>query len=365
MGSNTLPASAEQPIPPRPADRLMGRDLDNGWTVVEKVSRAVGSTGGMFSVSYLVSRASRHGTQEAFLKALDFSKAAQSPSPVDALRAMTDAYTFERDLVLRCTDRGMKNVVRALDHGSVQTVPDSLNPFDTVPYLIFEIARDKDLRSMLVSAQTLELAWKFRALHGVCTGLQQLHSTSVAHQDLKPSNVMLFPSEEGHLAKVGDLGRSWISTRSIDHNNLVIAGDPQHAPPELLYGHVDPDQYIRRFAVDLYHLGSLMAYLFTGTPLTGLLLAKLPPAFHWTTWPNSYQNVLPYVRSAFDEAVESTRLSVPEVYRGETEALIRALSDPDPHVRGYSAGNSTRQRISLNRFVTRFDLLSRKIAISR
>ena len=54
-----------------------------------------------------------------------------------------------------------------------------------MPYIILELA-DGDVRHRLrkVDRQT---AWALRALHHTATGLMQLHSQRIAHQDLRPS----------------------------------------------------------------------------------------------------------------------------------------------------------------------------------
>ena len=51
------------------AHALLGRSLKNNWKVKEKIEPADGSTGGFFSVCYIVN----NGTEDAFLKALNFN----------------------------------------------------------------------------------------------------------------------------------------------------------------------------------------------------------------------------------------------------------------------------------------------------
>ena len=47
-------------------------------------------------------------------------------------------------------------------------------------------------------------------------------------------------------------------------DNLMIAGDRTYAPPEQLYSSRHPDFVVRRIGCDLYLLGNLAAFLFSG-----------------------------------------------------------------------------------------------------
>lgn len=178
---------------PSPAEQLLGLELSAGWAVIERAPISPGRTGGHFSQGYIVE--SRSG-QRAFLKALDFSKAMTEADPARALQPLIDAFNFERDVLNRC--KGLDRVVRALADGSVQVAD------YPVQYLIFELANG-DVRSQADLSKRFDLAWSLRALHHVATGLNQLHTNGIAHQDLKPSNVLVF---ENKVAKLADLGRA-------------------------------------------------------------------------------------------------------------------------------------------------------------
>src|SRR5690242_15185826 len=85
------------------ASALLGLTLSNGWRAVEHLPKSgAGMSGSVFSEGYIVEGP---GGQRAFLKALDFSTAfAQGPNFTNALAAMTNAYNYERDLLLKCRD---------------------------------------------------------------------------------------------------------------------------------------------------------------------------------------------------------------------------------------------------------------------
>jgi serine/threonine protein kinase len=58
-------------------------------------------------------------------------------------------------------------------------------------YLPFELATG-DLREQVDLSRRFDLAYRLRVLHNSAKGLSQLHNSHIAHQDLKPSNVVTF-----------------------------------------------------------------------------------------------------------------------------------------------------------------------------
>ena len=74
-------------------------------------------SGGAFSVQYKVTDT---GGKEAFMKALDYTWAHNQQDVPAALLAMTSAYTFERDLLLKCEGHNLTRVTTPLDHGDVK-----------------------------------------------------------------------------------------------------------------------------------------------------------------------------------------------------------------------------------------------------
>lgn len=289
------------------------------------------------------------------MKALDFSWALKAPDPAAALRSLTEAYIFERDILTVCKTRRMDRVVNAIADGKID-VDDSL--LGSVQYLIFESA-EADLRAQLSMMQRVDTAWKLRSLHHMATGLKQLHSSGIAHQDLKPSNVLVFA---GKTSKISDMGCASIRGGTAPRDNLSFAGDPAYAPPESLYGFMDPEWNQRRLGCDAYLLGSIVVFLFAGLSATGLLFSKLPENHRAPKWTGSYGEVLPYVRDAFGKAVETFRSQVEDgALRNELATIVTQLCEPDPDLRGYPLNRLTLPiTLSLERYVTRFDLLARR-----
>ncbi len=167
---------------------------------------------------------------------------------------MTNAYLFEKKVCEKCRDHSLKRVVHAIESSFVLIDPN--NPFTKVEYLIFELAEGGDIRAHLDAQQNFDIAFVLRTLHHVATGLEELHRANIAHQDLKPSNVLVFNNSAG--SKIADFGRAWAKDFRSPFDELPVAGQTGYAPPELLYGDVASQVSVRRFGCDAYHLGSLV-----------------------------------------------------------------------------------------------------------
>jgi len=332
---------------------LTGLILPGGWRVLAPLALPPAPPGGITSQGYLVE--SVDGVR-AFLKALDYSAAfARQELTPRTLQAMTSAYFFERDLLLQCSDHGLSRVVTALGSGNVRFADGP--PPNVVEYLIFELA-DGDLARMAELGERFDVAWALRALHHLATGLQQLHRLGIAHQDLKPENVLLF----GGAPKLADLGRAARRGTSGPFDHLEIPGDWGYAPPEQLYGKIDPDWDHRRFGCDAYLLGSMVVYFFTGTSMTALWTEELETRYRWQSWPDTFDRVMPHLRDAFDRAVARFAATVPAELAAPLEEIVCQLCEPDPRRRGHPRerralfGNPFR----LDRYVTGFDNLAKR-----
>ena len=327
------------------AARLQGLTLDGGWKVVDHIARSPKATGGVFSHSYLAEK----GDRIAFLKAFDFSKAFEPG--IDTLKILgmlTASYEHERYALDQCRGRNFSHVALAIGHGQV-AVPRMGAMEGRVYYLLFEKA-DGDIRCQMDEADASDVVWCLRALRHVSLGLWQIHRLLIAHQDLKPSNVLCY---RGDVFRVADLGRCSIRGRPMWHDDAEFPGDRTYAPPELLYGYVHPDFVARRMGTDFYMLGNLAAFLFTGTNVTESLAARLDPQHHWTRWRSNYADVLPYVQEAFGRVLEELDTRLPDEVRADVMQLVRQTCNPDLSLRGHPRGIGRHDQYSLERYVSR------------
>jgi serine/threonine protein kinase len=313
-------------------------------------------TGGNFSVGYLV--VDNHG-REAYLKALDYSAAFENPDPPRALQALTTAFNFERDLLAKCTDRRLRRVVSALDSGTVK-VPGILGLAANVSYIIFELATG-DIRTQVAQWRQFDFAWALRSLHHSAVGLQELHDTHIAHQDLKPSNVLVFPVVGSKLA---DIGRaSYIGTPS-RNDTLQIAGEIGYAAPEQQYGWQPFTDFSSRFLVDNYHLGSLIFFFFLGCSATHAVGLRLSQRHLKQFTHTDFLKDLPYIQQAFQEALDalstSTQAKTGRLSK-EIVMIAQQLCEPDPRLRGDPNVLASKHvpRYDLQPYISRFNRLAR------
>lgn len=347
---------------PSPAESIDNMILPNGWVVVGRANSALGSTGAFFSVGYVVE--SSVTGQRAFLKALNLERIlGDSDEPLIALDAAIRIFNFERELCERC--QRMDRVVTILDSGDVRT--DTSNPLTIVPYLIFEQATG-DVRAFLEATRDLDVAWALRTLHHVANGLQQLHRVDIAHQDVKPSNVLVFGRD---LSKIADLGNASSRSQQGPFDNHQLAGAKAYAPPELLYGQLASEFNERRLACDMYLLGSMLAFFFTGASMTSMLMQHLPvplrPRIINGHWSGDYNSVLPFVQEAFAKSLDEFGVTVPDPLRADLVLLLRQLCDPDPKRRGNPRARMALHGnpYSLEYFVSRLHALATRIEARR
>jgi serine/threonine protein kinase len=341
-----------------PSTQLENILLEGEWRVGPLEPKKPQATGGHFSQSYKV--INEKNGKRAFLKALDFYTAfGKGPKIIELVATL---FNFETEILNVCNSHGMDRVVRALASGTVDV--DESTPFGTVPYLIFEEA-ESDIRGHLCDkAVSTDIAWKLRALHHVTTGLKQLHGAGIAHQDLKPSNVLVFMIDKTlSISKVADLGNACSANLPSPYDMAAWAGDYSYAPPEIHYSFLDTDWNRRRIGADLYLLGGLLSFIFSNTTSLAALFHFLPLEFQPGNWEGSYDEVLPYVGHAFTKASEMFEASLPMKLAPELMEVYRQLCEPDPRKRG--APGVPMNRNALERYVTRFDLLARKAKVGR
>ncbi|WEK35883.1 MAG: lipopolysaccharide kinase InaA family protein [Candidatus Pseudobacter hemicellulosilyticus] len=342
-----------------PAENLVGTTLAGDWKVIEKVKPKDGNSGGCFSICYHVKK----GKQKAFLKVWDLALALKQPDFMEAIQLISTAYKYELELLNLCLGKKMDKVVSII--GSGQFIPEENNPGGyPISYFIFELA-DMTIRDHVLNEVILiDNACLMRSIHNVAVAISQLHSAGIAHQDIKPSNILLF-NKDGH-SKVADLGRAESVAKQSLFFEHVIAGDPLYAPPELKYRFTHPEWDVRRKATDLYHLGSLVCFYYTQCPMTSLYMTFLPIQYHWKHWKGDYQSVLPYLKEAFVEALNFLRDCLEDKFTdpaisNEILSLVKFLCDPDPLYRGHPDNrNLVPNRYSMERFITILDRLARR-----
>lgn len=345
--------------------QLTGQTLEDGWLVGEMLSSPLNkdgtySTGGTFSVCY---KCSKDG-KEAFLKVFDVYRAMISEDPLAEMAKINIAYDHENFLLKLCDRAKLSRVVRGL--ASVKSKiqePIMGNMPVSFCYVIFEVADEGDLRQMLNRLRDVDLAVKFKILHEVAVGLQQLHSTKIAHQDLKPSNVGIFKKDTKG-AKVLDLGRATSNDHPGIYDQMLCPGDVSYAPPEQMYEYDAGTFNERRAGGDLFQLGSLLSFLLFWQSASQQIISRIPPEFGPRAWYGSYKDVLPYLNEGFTKWLHSIDQEIPEWCRKEVLEIFRTACNPDPHLRGdrkarMQTATKLGPQIGLDRYVTKFAKLTK------
>lgn len=329
---------------------LTGRTLKTGWSVTEKVAFKQGSTGGNFSVCYLVKK----GNQLGFLKAINILSFLRDDGDfLQGTSEMLNTYNFEKEILTRCTNKNLSKVSKLLE-ASYENIPGYI--INNVYYMIFEKA-DGDVRNHINFTRDIDEAWKLRSLHNIAVGVRQLHSLQISHQDIKPSNIFIF---DDTVSKLGDLGRSVCESLTSPHANLHFSGDKRYAPPEVFHKFILPDWQNKVFAIDCYLLGSMATYYFTGQSMTALLSLNISASINILSLP--FESALPYWIEAFDKVIQiiiEHTMNVPD--QDKLISAIKMLCNPDPRKRGHHKNiNGSGNNYQLERFVEIFNLLAKK-----
>jgi serine/threonine protein kinase len=349
------------------ASDLVGQTIGDGWLVTEQLPRpgqpgAEDLTGSFFSIGYIAEK----GGQRAFVKVIDLYEALckrdDGLSQLQRLKLLTDEHSFECTVLEVCRGAKLNRIVRVIDQGVITSADEHL-PID-IPYIIFELA-DGDVRKAIKRANKIEDAWRFQVLHDVAAGIQQLHRNSIAHQDIKPSNVLVFGKRR---AKIGDFGRASLRGTGSNHDKLPMPGAPRYAPPEQVFG-VRPERWEdRREGCDIYHLGSLAAFLFAGITPSVHYVRELGPDMRPTHWGGNascdYETALPMLNAAFTGFLVRIEPDLPLWAQLELTQIIKTACEPDFRRRGDPAARRrTGSPVGIDAYVSRFDRLTKRAVV--
>lgn len=330
------------------ASRLEGKQIEK-WKVKKKRIKDNIDKSGAFSTCYTVEDIKGN---VAFMKTFNYVYALRAVgASADRLKELLDCFLYERDLLNFCREHKMRRVVTAIDYGEYTEPSDSI----PVPYLVFELAQG-DLHKIR-ALNNPDLAWKLKAFHGALVGLAQLHKANIAHQDIKPSNILIFGNE---ISKISDLGSA---TQKGNESNLDII-NLLYGPIELHYSYYSSDWNTRRFGADFFMMGGILTYLITDSVFLSLMLSKIDNDFHPTNFGGTYKEALPYVMKAYYETLdEIEHLLKPEI-KEDLYLVISELTHPIPEKRGNPQHLSIRRhrQFSLEKYISIIDRISKQIS---
>lgn len=342
------------------ASRLEGKIIGDKWKVIKKRIKTEDDHSGAFSSGYEVQNI--ENGEVGFLKAINYEYTFKTLRPgvssTEFLQDLTQNYNYEKDLLEFCKDKRMSRIVTAIAHGEYR---DSSEMFP-VPYLIFETANGS-LKN--VKAQKhLDLSWKLGAIHGFLVGLSQLHQEKIAHQDIKPSNILVF----GHnVSKLGDLGNATkLDKKSPMWDHAGHCGDVSYAPIELLYGYCSPDWNTRRLGADFFMAGGIITYMITDSNFLSLLVANVPDIYKPGNFGGTFEDIKPHLMQAYNKTLAEVKDRIGEPIRKDLIVIIAQLTHPVPELRGIPKGmNNSLPQYSLHRYISIMDRLAKKVEIEK
>jgi len=339
------------------AHNLEGKTLQQGWKVLKKFVKDKGDSGGFFSVCYEVEKEGKKYFMKAFNINGFIGLAGQGKTFMEYMKEMSNAFQYEKELSEYCQHHKVTKVSFVIDSGEENM---ATYTYPIVPYLIFDMA-DGDVRHTLTYSQTLDFSWKLKSLHDIAVGIKQLHGIEVSHQDIKPSNILLFNSE----SKIGDLGRSMCPALNGPYDNYSFSGDNNYSPPEVWYLHQQSEWHERNYAIDCYLLGSMISYYISGISMSAHLMKNINMLLP-TGLSTSFKNDEPYLLNAFDIALNEIKDTIKiESVKVELIQLIEFLCHPNPEKRGHPQNFKTKgSNYSLERFVSQLNILQRKAELA-
>lgn len=347
----------------RPAEGLVGVTLPTGWLLEEQRPGYAGKTGSNFCVGYT---GVKDGVK-AFIKVVDVLGVVREATDFisDLLRATAEVEA-ERSTLNLCKDKALSRIIHIIESGQAQAPHYGSSPEGTVFYFVFERA-NSDVREQISLGHNAHAVWNFRVLRDVALAIDQLQRVGVAHQDIKPSNILLMePPEKAGIHKLGDFGRAVRKEVAGPHDVHVFPGDQRYAPLSAFYGLREAEWTDGRVSTDLYMLGLLACYLFSGANLTELQLLAIPDVLKPGKWPGSFGDALPILVDVHARALEKIAPSFPEPFRQELITIVKQLTHPNPTLRGDTKARARKGKpVGTEVFVSRFERLAKQAEIRR
>lgn len=161
----------------------------------------------------------------------------------------------------RARFRREAEAIAAIENEHVVSVVDCGEARDGTPYLVMELLRGEDLRSLLRRERSLPVSRAVGVLLDTCRGLEAVHSAGLVHRDLKPENVFVTKRATGQdWCKILDFGVAKMETSVSTAHGAVIGTVKYMAPEQLQDGaSVGP-------RTDIYALGALLYECLSGAP---------------------------------------------------------------------------------------------------
>jgi len=346
-----------QNVVKRPAaDDLAGIVISQRYRLERLLHIGKQESGGNFGVGYIATDL-QDGNQR-FVKVVDFRKRLHS---LHELREILEWAEFEILMHKACLR--MSKVVRMVAHGELAFLEEGSSESYNFICVVMELGQG-DIKNHVDYAPEGSAYWKLWVLREISLAVVQMERASLAHNDIKPSNVIRFASEgDRHSIKLGDVGRAITKSGSGPFDDWIWAGDPRHKPLETLFGYQEQEWQDRSTAADAYMLGNLVCFLFAGASMTERVVSSLPPNLRPGTFVGSYRDIIDVIRHAWNMTLDKHIIpTIPEQSRTELSSIIRWLTDPDPVLRGEPAARRA-GTLGLDRVHSKLERMARRAQV--
>ncbi|MDZ4835592.1 MAG: serine/threonine-protein kinase [Candidatus Melainabacteria bacterium] len=155
-------------------------------------------------------------------------------------------------------------IVAGLTHPTICQIYDMGVHDGRLPFYAMEYLEGESLESILITQRTMTVGAALEVFAKVAQGLSYAHRHGIVHKDIKPANVMLSPSVDGHVAvKILDFGIAEL----IDSKNEA----PEKAPEDVIGSafYMSPEQ-LKGAKLDqrsdIYSAGCSLFEALTGEP---------------------------------------------------------------------------------------------------
>ena len=144
-----------------------------------------------------------------------------------------------------------------LKHPAIVSIFETCQTEDGVCYLVNEYVEGETLKTKMLS-ETLTFQQSTHYLIQLAEALEYAHQNNVVHRDVKPSNIIVDPQDNVHLADFG-LAKNMTADANMTHEGQVM-GTPAYMSPEQAFGRSDKVDN----RSDIYSMGVVMYELLTG-----------------------------------------------------------------------------------------------------
>ena len=202
--------------------------------------------------------------------------------------------------------------VASLDHPNILPIYEVSESEDGIPFFSMKLAMGGSLRAA-APALIAEPKECVRLMEKVARALDYAHERGILHRDLQPGNILLDARGE---PMISDFGLAkWLNGNSDLTQTLTAFGTPGYIAPEQAAGAGELTS-----VGDIYSLGAIMFFLFTGRP------------------PFVGANALSVLRQAGTTDAPALRSLVPSLDR-DLETIVAHCLEREPGARYQTAGD--------------------------